>query len=105
MTLLSIDVIRSCRYALAQAITKLESSLTQDQIEINKFISQFSSTLSFSDAINIGITGASGAGKSSFIETFGNCLLDSKANDKLAVLTIDPSSVISGGSLLGYFID
>ena len=50
-------------------------------------------------SIRIGVTGVPGVGKSTFIESFGKQLL--KSGKKLAVLTIDPSSGISGGSILG----
>jgi LAO/AO transport system kinase len=50
-------------------------------------------------AIRIGITGVPGVGKSSFIESFGKVLAD--CGKKVAVLAIDPSSSISGGSILG----
>jgi len=51
------------------------------------------------NSIRIGISGVPGAGKSTFIETFGKYLIE-KGN-KIAVLAVDPSSQISGGSILG----
>ncbi|XOV67810.1 MAG: methylmalonyl Co-A mutase-associated GTPase MeaB [Fluviicola sp.] len=51
------------------------------------------------NSIRIGITGVPGVGKSSFIEAFGKVLTD--CGKKVAVLAIDPSSSISGGSILG----
>ena len=50
-------------------------------------------------AIRVGITGVPGVGKSSFIEKFGCYLLEQ--GHKVAVLAVDPSSSISGGSILG----
>ncbi len=50
-------------------------------------------------AIRVGISGAPGVGKSTFIEALGNHLIDNSL--KPAVLTVDPSSAISGGSILG----
>ena len=50
-------------------------------------------------AIRVGISGAPGVGKSTFIEALGNYLID--LGLKPAVLTVDPSSAISGGSILG----
>ncbi len=47
----------------------------------------------------IGITGPPGAGKSSLIETFGKYLTEK--GSKVAVLTVDPSSTTTGGSILG----
>jgi LAO/AO transport system kinase len=51
------------------------------------------------NAVRIGVTGIPGAGKSTFIESFGMQLLE--MGHRVAVLAIDPSSSISGGSLLG----
>ncbi len=50
-------------------------------------------------AIRVGISGAPGVGKSTFIEALGNYVID--LGLKPAVLTVDPSSAISGGSILG----
>lgn len=50
-------------------------------------------------SIRVGITGVPGVGKSTFIEAFGLHLCD--AGHRVAVLAVDPSSVISGGSILG----
>ena len=49
--------------------------------------------------LKIGITGSPGVGKSTFIETFGKYL--GEKNYKVAVLAIDPSSSLTGGSILG----
>lgn len=51
------------------------------------------------DSIRIGISGAPGAGKSTFIEAFGNHVIEQ--GSRVAVLAVDPSSAISGGSILG----
>ena len=50
-------------------------------------------------SFRIGISGAPGVGKSTFIEAFGSYLLEQ--GRRVAVLTIDPSSPITGGSILG----
>jgi len=50
-------------------------------------------------SVRIGISGVPGAGKSTFIEVFGNYLCD--AGHRLAVLAVDPTSSLSGGSILG----
>lgn len=82
---------------LSQAITMLESSLPDHyktaQLIIEKCLPYSSKSL------RIGITGVPGAGKSTFIETFG--LLLTGLGRKLAVLTIDPSSEQTKGSILG----
>lgn len=51
------------------------------------------------NTIRIGITGPPGVGKSTFIEAFGKYV--TQLGHKIAVLAIDPTSVISGGSILG----
>jgi LAO/AO transport system kinase len=59
---------------------------------------------SSSDMFRLGFTGAPGAGKSSLIESLGKYILDDDNDDKkhkLAVVCIDPSSSITGGSILG----
>jgi LAO/AO transport system kinase len=82
---------------LSQAITLVESSLPEHydlaQAIIEKCLPHSE------DSIRIGITGVPGAGKSTFIETFG--LHITGEGRKLAVLTIDPSSEHTGGSILG----
>ena len=50
-------------------------------------------------ALRVGITGVPGVGKSTFIEALGSRLCD--GGRKLAVLTVDPSSELTGGSILG----
>lgn len=83
--------------SLSSAITLLESSLDQDQAIAKELVKQCIPLSGKS--IRIGITGVPGVGKSTFIESFGEVLL--KENKKIAVLAIDPSSEISGGSILG----
>lgn len=85
------------RNALSQAITMVESALPEHQHVAQSLISK---CLPFAgNSLRIGITGVPGAGKSTFIEAFGNYLL--RSDHKLSVLAIDPSSERSGGSILG----
>jgi LAO/AO transport system kinase len=85
------------RVLLSQAITLVESNLPAHQ-QIAQEIIQ--ACLPFSGkAMRVGITGVPGAGKSTFIEALGVHLANN--GHKLAVLTIDPSSQISKGSILG----
>jgi LAO/AO transport system kinase len=85
------------RTILAQTITILESN-AEKHFELGQEI--LSELIKFSGkSIRIGITGAPGAGKSTFIDTFGSLLC--KRGHKVAVLAVDPSSSISGGSILG----
>jgi LAO/AO transport system kinase len=94
-----IDGIRSGNIAvLGKAITLVESTLSKHQELAEQIIEH---CLPFAgNSIRIGITGVPGVGKSSFIEKFGIHLVD-QHQKKLAVLTIDPTSSISGGSILG----
>ena len=85
------------RAALSQAITIIESALPGHQDLARKIINMCL-PYSFS-ALRLGITGVPGAGKSTFIESFGSFLI-AKGN-KVAVLAVDPSSERSGGSILG----
>lgn len=82
---------------LSQAITLIESSLPEHQKIAMELVEE---CLPFSgNSIRIGITGVPGVGKSSFIEKFGKMLTNN--GKKLAVLTVDPSSARSRGSILG----
>lgn len=82
---------------LSKAITLAESSLPEHRNLALDIIEHFGPQ---ENTFRIGITGTPGAGKSTFIEAAGKELLKSPKT-KLAVLSIDPSSEISGGSILG----
>ncbi|HPY81772.1 MAG: methylmalonyl Co-A mutase-associated GTPase MeaB [Bacteroidales bacterium] len=85
------------RTLLSQAITIVESNL-QEHYELAQEI--ITECLPFSgNSIRIGITGVPGAGKSTFIESFGKYITQKKHS--LAVLAIDPSSERTKGSILG----
>ena len=85
------------RNALSRAITLIESQLPEDRIIATELIHQMGS-LNL-NSFRIGITGPPGAGKSSLIETLGLHLI--RQNYKVAVLSIDPSSALTKGSILG----
>jgi LAO/AO transport system kinase len=90
-------IIEGDRTILSQAITLAESSLPE-HYDISQEIIE--SCLSHSaGSIRIGVTGVPGAGKSTFIESFGLHVIDS--GRKLAVLAVDPSSKRTKGSILG----
>jgi LAO/AO transport system kinase len=90
-------IISGNRTILSQAITLTESSLPEHYETAQAIIEK---CLPYSsESVRIGITGVPGAGKSTFIETFG--LHITGAGRKLAVLTIDPSSERTYGSILG----
>lgn len=85
------------RRALARAVTLVESSRPDHQEAAGELLQQLMPLTG--KAFRIGISGAPGVGKSSFIEALGLHLI--AAGYKIAVLSIDPSSAISGGSILG----
>ena len=100
----NIDPIEICEKikkgnitALSKAITLSESNVKSDKTLSGKILSNLK--INKRNTIRIGITGVPGAGKSTFIESFGNYL--SSLGIKLAVLTIDPSSRSTKGSILG----
>lgn len=91
-------ILRSDRTILARAITLIESSREADRAMAEQIVEE---CLPHSgNSIRVGITGVPGAGKSSVIEVLGSYLI-SECGKKVAVLAIDPSSRISGGSILG----
>ena len=90
-------ILKGDRSLLSRGITLIESSLPKDK-DLSKEIIQ--SCLPFAgNSTRIGITGVPGVGKSTFIEAFGNYLIDQ--GKKVAVLAIDPSSKRTKGSILG----
>lgn len=85
------------RTYLAQGITLVESNAENHFKKAQELLQRL---LPFSgNTIRIGITGVPGAGKSTFIEAFGTYLCN--LGLKVAVLAVDPSSSLSGGSILG----
>lgn len=83
--------------ALSSGITLIESKNERDQSEARSLVE---ACLPHSGkSIRIGITGVPGVGKSTFIESYGQLLV--KKGRKVAILAIDPSSAVSGGSILG----
>lgn len=83
---------------LAQAITLIESRKPSDRTMAIKLLS--GCTVKSNATVRLGITGPPGVGKSSFIENIGQALIVDTPH-KLAVLTIDPTSPVQGGSILG----
>ena len=91
-------ILRGDRAVLAQAITLIESSRAADRELAEQIVEE---CLPHSgNSIRVGITGVPGAGKSSVIEKLG-AFLTGGGEQKVAVLAIDPSSQLSGGSILG----
>ena len=90
-------VLAGDRAVLAQAITQIESVRQENQIKSQEVLTQLLPHTG--KAQRIGITGVPGVGKSTFIEAFGTMLIEREHS--VAVLAVDPSSSISGGSILG----
>ncbi|MDO9037089.1 MAG: methylmalonyl Co-A mutase-associated GTPase MeaB [Lutibacter sp.] len=90
-------ILKGDRVLLSRAITMIESNLDSDKV-IAKEIVQAILPKS-GNSFRIGITGVPGVGKSTFIEVFGLHLI--KQGHKVAILSIDPSSQRSKGSILG----
>ncbi len=90
-------ILQGNRTILSRAVTLIESNKPDHQRIAQEIIGY---CLPYSGkSIRIGITGVPGAGKSTFIESFGSYL--TSTGRKLAVLAIDPSSERSKGSILG----
>ncbi|MBP1710209.1 MAG: argK [Deltaproteobacteria bacterium] len=89
-------VLNCDRRMLAKTITLVESSLPADQESSRQILDALMPYTG--KALRMGITGLPGAGKSTFIESFG-IMLTNKGN-RVAVLAVDPSSPKTGGSIL-----
>lgn len=90
-------VLAGDRVILSQAITLVESALSSDQILAEEVMSAILPRTG--NSIRVGITGVPGVGKSTFIERFGQLVVEEGL--KLAVLAVDPSSQSGKGSILG----
>jgi LAO/AO transport system kinase len=85
------------RRAIAKAITLLESTRADHRVRADTLLN---AVLPHSGrSFRLGISGVPGVGKSTFIEVLGLHLIG--LGHRVAVLTIDPSSTVSGGSILG----
>lgn len=84
------------RRALARAITLVESARDDHREQAQALLGKLGTSR---QALRLGLSGTPGVGKSSFIEAFGMML--TAQGKRVAVLAVDPSSTISGGSILG----
>lgn len=91
-------IIKGDMVALSQAITLVESSKLEHQTIASDILNRVIPHAG--NSIRIGITGVPGVGKSTFIESFGQLLVNNYGK-KIAVLAVDPSSQKSRGSILG----
>ena len=85
------------RRAMAKAITLLESTRADHRLQADELLTAILPHAGKS--FRLGISGVPGVGKSTFIEALGLYLI--AQGHRVAVLTIDPSSTVSGGSILG----
>lgn len=93
----SDDVLSGNRRALAKAITLIESQRPDDSTKAQTLLDELMPYTG--NSVRIGISGVPGVGKSTFIEAFGLYLLEQ--GKRVAVLAVDPSSPLVGGSILG----
>ncbi len=94
---LAVRVQAGDRTALAQAITLVESTRADHRDAADSLLAAV--LPASGNSLRLGVTGAPGVGKSTFIEAFG--LMCLAAGRRVAVLAVDPSSKASGGSILG----
>ncbi|MCW2823695.1 MAG: methylmalonyl Co-A mutase-associated GTPase MeaB [Aeromicrobium sp.] len=94
---LSDDVRVGKRAAISRAITLVESSRADHRAEARELLGIL--TPEAGGAIRVGISGVPGVGKSTFIEALGSHLIEE--GHRVGVLAVDPSSVRTGGSVLG----
>lgn len=90
-------VAKGDRMILSKAITLIESNAPKDFDKAQRVLQALLPRTGH--ALRVGITGVPGAGKSSFIESFGTMLC--QQGYKVAALAVDPTSTITGGSILG----
>lgn len=94
---LAAAIRRGERRALARAITLVESTRPDHRRRADRLLGTLLADTG--DSVRIGITGVPGVGKSTFIEAFGGLVVE--RGQRIAVLSVDPSSAVSGGSILG----
>jgi LAO/AO transport system kinase len=90
-------VLSGDRRALAKAITLIESTRADHRAQADALLDAL--LASSGKSLRLGISGAPGVGKSTFIEALGLFLIE--RGHRVAVLAVDPSSSVSGGSILG----
>ena len=97
LSLLAAGIRRGERRALARGITLVESTRADHRRRAEDLLEGLLPDTG--NSVRIGISGVPGVGKSTFIEAFGQYVIDQ--GHKVAVLAIDPSSQRTGGSILG----
>jgi LAO/AO transport system kinase len=94
---LADGIVRGDRRALARAITLVESERDEDSARVDELFALLGAPAG--EALRLGITGPPGAGKSMLIDALGRLLI--RLGERVAVLAVDPSSPLGGGSILG----
>jgi LAO/AO transport system kinase len=97
--LLGQGILAQRRDALARGITLIESSREDHRRQASQLLSWLAGQSTSDKTFRIGVAGPPGAGKSTFIEALGMRFVSQ--SNKVAVIPVDPSSHISGGSILG----
>ena len=97
MSILAEDVLAGRRAAISRAITLVESSRRDHRASARELLETL--TPKAGGAVRVGISGVPGVGKSTFIEALGTWLVSE--GHKVGVLAVDPSSIRTGGSVLG----
>lgn len=99
---LADDLRAGKRAAIARAITLIESRRADHRAAARELLSELTSGLNqagVKPSVRVGISGVPGVGKSTFIEALGLHLIE--RGHRVGVLAVDPSSVRTGGSVLG----
>jgi LAO/AO transport system kinase len=97
MSQLAADVVAGSRTALSRGITLVESTRADHRLAARALLAAIAEHAG--GAVRVGISGTPGVGKSTFIEALGTSL--TVAGHRVGVLAVDPSSVRTGGSVLG----
>ncbi|MEO2170403.1 MAG: methylmalonyl Co-A mutase-associated GTPase MeaB, partial [Acidimicrobiales bacterium] len=90
-------VLRGDRASVGRAVTLVESSRPDHRVDARRLLDELAPHVV--DAQRVGITGVPGVGKSTFIEALGSML--TADGHRVAVLAVDPTSTVTGGSILG----
>lgn len=94
------DAINGEKFAIAKLVSYFESVRERDFAECLRIDAELA-RLSTKKGLLVGLTGAPGAGKSTLIQHLVDALLVKRPSWRVAVVAVDPSSPISGGSILG----
>ena len=92
-------VLAGRRAAVSQAITLVESSKPDHRARARELLTGLETGPDGRPAVRVGISGVPGVGKSTFVETLGSLL--TAEGHRVGVLAVDPSSIRTGGSVLG----